>query len=469
MTDHHLEHDERSTRMRLYGACAAASLAGLLFGLDTGVIAGALRFIKRSFHPGTFGLEGIVSAILLGAAVGAVLGGLGGRWMGRRRLLQGAGVLFVLGAVGCALAPGVAALVGARFVLGLAVGLAAFAAPLYLAEIAPPAQRGLLVSTYQLLVTVGILVAYLSDTAWSSSGDWRGMFAVLAIPGAVFLAAGFFLPESPRWLLQHGRESAARETLLGLGRRPTAAAEEIHEIAAQLATAQRGWQLWRHNVNVRRSVALGVLLQVMQQLTGINVVLYYAPRIFQALGYGSTAQMEFTVLLGLVNVMATVIALVFVDRWGRKPILYTGFLTMSLAMAAVAVLHGASLGPVGADLAVVMLVVFIVGFAMSAGPVVWTLCAEIQPLQARDFGIGVSTVTNWIANMIVAATFLTLLEALGTTGTFWLYAGFNALFLLTTFQWVPETRGISLEAIEARLLAGRPLRHLGDSSLSLPP
>lgn len=449
------------SRHRLFWASVPAALAGLLFGLDTGVIAGALRFIKASFHPGTRGLEGIVSVILLGAAVGAALGGLGGRRLGRVRLLRLAGGLFVLGALACAGAPGVPLLVAGRFVLGLAVGFAAFTAPLYLAEIAPPSRRGLLVSAYQLLVTVGILLAYLSDTALSGSGDWRAMFGVLAVPGAIFLVGCLFIPESPRWLLTRGEEGRARDVLRGLGRSPEVAEREVREIAARLETPQHGWELWRHDPNVRRSVALGVLLQVMQQLTGINVVMYYAPRIFRALGYAPALQMDFTILVGLVNVLATVAALFLVDRWGRKPILYAGFAAMAVSMASVALVLGSGGGPLADHVAVVMLLVFIVGFAMSAGPIVWTLCAEIQPLQARDFGIGVSTVANWVANMIVAATFLSLLDVLGRAETFWLYAGFNAAFILLTLLWVPETRGVSLEKLEGRLLKGVPLRALG--------
>jgi MFS transporter, SP family, galactose:H+ symporter len=226
----------------------------------------------------------------------------------------------------------------------------------------------------------------------------------------------------------------------------------------------QGWGLFRSNPNFRRSVWLGVMLQVMQQLTGINVVMYYAPRIFGLAGYGSAHdQLWGTVIVGVVNVAATFIAIGLVDRWGRKPILYTGFTVMALALATLgAMLHVGISGGTSQMIAVAMLLIFIAGFAMSAGPMIWILCAEIQPIKGRDFGIAASTFVNWVANTIAGATFLTLLNTLGHAQTFWLYAVMNAAFLLLTLWLVPETKGVSLEQLERNLMAGRPLRQLGE-------
>ena len=239
-------------------------------------------------------------------------------------------------------------------------------------------------------------------------------------------------------------------------------AREAADIEEQLKTPQRSWDLFAENPNFRRSVFLGALLQIMQQFTGMNVVMYYAPRIFQEMGYDTAAQMWFTALVGLTNVLATFIAIALIDRWGRKPILYTGFAVMAVGLGVVgALMNGGINGQTEQYTCVAMLLFFIVGFAMSAGPLVWTLCSEIQPLKGRDFGIGVSTFTNWITNMVVGFTFLSLLNSIGNASTFWLYAALNAVFIVLTFWLVPETKGVTLEQIERNLMAGKRLRDIG--------
>jgi SP family galactose:H+ symporter-like MFS transporter len=439
-----------------------AAMAGLMFGLDIGVISGAEQWIQKEFAVSDQAIERIVGAMMLGAALGA----LGAGWLsfalGRKRSLILGGVLFVLGSLLCALAWSPQALIGARLVLGLAIGIATFAAPMYIAEIAPEEKRGAMITSYQLMITIGILVAFLSDTAFSASGAWRWMLGIIAVPGVLFLLGVFVLPDSPRWLVLRGRAAEAEQVLLKLRGNADAVKRELAEIAESNQTQQLGWHLFQQNSNFRRSVGLGVLLQIMQQLTGMNVVMYYAPRIFGQMGYATGAQMWFTAIVGLTNVLATLIALGLVDRWGRRPILFVGFAVMAVGLGAVGALLNAGAAAQGTQLfAVGMLLVFIVGFAMSAGPLVWTLCSEIQPLHGRDFGIGASTLTNWIANMLVGASFLTLLDTFGTAQTFWLYAGLNVVFLLVTFWLVPETRGVTLEQIERKLMAGTRLRDIG--------
>lgn len=226
---------------------------------------------------------------------------------------------------------------------------------------------------------------------------------------------------------------------------------------------QSGWALFINNKNFRRAVYLGVLLQVMQQFTGMNVIMYYAPKIFDLAGFASTSQQMWgTVIVGLVNVLATFIAIGLVDRWGRKPTLILGFIVMALGMGTLGTMMNIGISSVFAQyFAVIMLLIFIVGFAMSAGPLIWVLCSEIQPLKGRDFGITCSTATNWIANMIVGATFLTMLNSLGSAHTFWVYAGLNVIFIFITLALIPETKNISLEHIERNLMQGKPLRKIG--------
>ena len=442
--------------------CVLAALAGLMFGLDIGVISGATQFIQAEFRIDDRTIEWIVSAMMLGAAIGA----LGAGWMssalGRKRSLILAATLFVAGSLLSGWAWSPATLIGARFVLGLAIGVATFTAPLYLAEVAPVRIRGAMISTYQLMITIGILVAFLSDTAFSYSGNWRWMLGVIAIPGALFLLGVLLLPDSPRWLMMRGRKAEAVVVLTRLRGDAAVVVSEVADIEEQLKTPQRGWHLFLQSSNFRRSVGLGVLLQVMQQFTGMNVVMYYAPRIFEGMGYNTESQMWFTAIVGLVNVLATFIAIGLVDRLGRKPILYIGFTVMALGLGVVGtMMHLGIRTHVEQMFTVAMLLTFIVGFAMSAGPLIWTLCSEVQPLKGRDFGIGCSTFTNWIANMIVGVTFLSLLNGIGNAATFWLYAGLNLVFLVITFLLIPETKGVTLEQIERNLMAGKPLREIG--------
>ncbi len=456
--------DGSARRARTYAALVTTigAVGGLLFGLDVGVIAGAEQFIQREFGIGDGMLEHVVSSMMWGAAIGAALAAwLAGRF-GRKRALGFAAGLFVAGALFSAAAWSPASLIAARVILGFSVGIAAFASPVYIAEVAPRQTRGAMVSMYQLMITIGIVVAYLSDTGFSYLESWRWMLGVIAIPGALFMVGVTVLPESPRWLALKLRAAEAESVLHRLRGDARLAREELTEIDRQLASPQQGVRLFIHNRNFRRAVAFGVAMQVVQQLTGINVVVYYAPRIFADMGYDTAAQMVFTAGVGVANMLATLIAIRWTDRIGRKPILYAGFATMAISLAVFGFLvHIGMPGMVEHTLAIALLLVFVIGFGCSAGPLDWILCSEVQPLKGRDFGMGASASANWIFTGIVGATFLTLLDRLGSANTFWLYAGFNALSLLFTFLWVPETKGVMLEHIEQKLMRGVRLRDIG--------
>jgi len=442
--------------------CILAALAGLMFGLDIGVISGATQFIQAEFGVSDHTIEWIVSAMMFGAAVGAAFAGWLSVRLGRKRSLILGAALFVAGSLLCGGAWSPDTLIAARFILGIAIGIAAFTAPLYLAEVAAEDVRGAMISIYQLMITIGIFIAFLSDTAFSYSGNWRWMLGVIAIPGALFLVGLLMLPDSPRWLIMRQRKDEAIGVLQRLRGDPAIVAREAADIEEQLATPQQGWRLFLENRNFRRSVALGIALQLVQQFTGMNVVMYYAPRIFRDMGYDTAMQMWFTAAVGLTNVLATFIAIGLVDRWGRRPILYAGFTVMAIGLGVVGtMMHLGIAGHVEQAFTVAMLLVFIVGFAMSAGPLIWVLCSEVQPLKGRDFGIGCSTFTNWIANMIVGATFLSLLNGIGHAATFWLYAALNLIFLSFTYLFVPETKGVTLEQIERNLMRGVRLRDIG--------
>lgn len=444
----------------------AAGMAGLLFGLDIGVISGALPFITTHFDLTHQLQEWVVSAMMLGAALGAVSTGWISFKLGRKASLTAGAALFIIGSLGSSLAPNVPILIIARVLLGFAVGIASYVAPLYLSEMSDKESRGKLISMYQMMVTIGILIAFISDTALSYGGHWRLMLGVISLPAILLMSAVFGLPDSPRWLASKGKFTKAKEILLVLNADESKAEEELSDINESLKVKQEGWGLFKANKNVRRAVYLGMLLQAMQQFTGINIILYYAPKIFSEAGFATTEQqMIATVICGATNVLATLIAMKTVDKQGRKPILKIGFGGIALGTF----LLGVCLFMIDAGytalwisiIAVIATLFTIASFAMSAGPVVWILCSEIQPLKSRDFGIACSTTMNWICNMIIGATFLTLLNNAGTAQTFWIYTGMNMLFIALTMLLVPETKGVSLEKIEKNLMEGKPLKDIG--------
>ncbi|MBV6816908.1 sugar porter family MFS transporter [Rahnella sp. PD12R] len=453
-------HTNRQTLL----VCLLAALAGLLFGLDMGVIAGALPFLAQEFGLSSHQQEMVVSVMMLGAALGALCSGPLCTRIGRKKTLLIGAALFVAGSVGCAFAPDLQILIVSRFLLGAAVGVASFVAPLYLSEIAPEHIRGSMISLYQLMITIGILAAFLSDTAFSQSGNWRWMLGIITFPALILFAGVLTLPESPRWLMMKNKSELAEKVLLLLRSTKSEAHIELEAIRQSVQMKQRGWHLFRANSNFRRTTCLGVLLQFMQQFTGMTVIMYYAPKIFAIAGFASTQQQMWgTVIAGLTNVLATFIAIGLVDRWGRKPILKLGFSVMAICMALMGWMFFTGITSLTQQyIAVTLLLIFIVGFAMSAGPLIWVLCSEIQPLAGRDFGVTCSTMANWIANMIIGATFLTLIDTVGSAGTFWLYAALNVVCIVLTLIFVPETKNISLENIEKNLMAGLPLRSIGN-------
>ncbi|KEA51991.1 arabinose:proton symporter [Mangrovibacter sp. MFB070] len=456
---------QKARRMNLFVSISAA-VAGLLFGLDIGVISGALPFITHHFTLSSQAQEWVVSSMMLGAALGALFNGWLSFRLGRKYSLMAGAILFILGSLGSAMSTNLEILLMSRVVLGVAVGIASYTAPLYLSEMASENVRGKMISMYQLMVTLGILLAFLSDTALSYSGNWRAMLGVLALPALALLVMVVFLPNSPRWLAAKGQHSQAEKVLRMLRDSSEKAREELNEIRESLKVKQGGWALFKSNHNVRRAVFLGMLLQAMQQFTGMNIIMYYAPKIFQMAGFTSTEQqMIATVVVGLTFMLATFIAVFTVDKSGRKPALKIGFTVMALGTLILGyclmqVESGHSSGALS-WLSVGMTMMCIAGYAMSAAPVVWILCSEIQPLKCRDFGVTCSTTTNWVSNMIIGATFLTLLDSIGAAGTFWLYTALNVLFIIVTFVLIPETKNVTLEHIERNLMTGKKLRDIG--------
>lgn len=437
---------------------AVISTAGILFGYDQGVISGALSGIEKDFDTSTTTLEIITSWVTLGALIGALVAGVTADRFGRRATVIGAGVLFIVGALVEAVAPGSAVLVVGRLVVGFAVGIASVAAPLYAAEMAPTHLRGRFVSGYQLGITFGIFIAYLVDELLDA-GDWRIMLGASTVVGVALIVLILPLPDTPRWYLKAGRKQNARDALIKVAGDPdpdrTIAEQEADESADQQATWSTAFSSrWRTPLMV------GVGLAVFQQITGINAIIYYADKIFDAAGFTTVAQQTAatTWAIGAVNVLATLIAVAFVDRLGRKPLLLTGLIGMGVSLTAVGFaflslgdisLEGSSQGvSTAGTLTLVALVVYIASFAFSMGPVVWTIINEIYPREVRGRMVSIATAVNWFSAWVVSQFFLSLVNAIGEAQTFWLFA----LLCLVAFVWiwrkVPETKDRSLEEIE---------------------
>ncbi|QDH17643.1 sugar porter family MFS transporter [Swingsia samuiensis] len=450
-----------TTRATILGILAA--LAGLMFGLDTGVVAGALPFIATDFHASD-ALQGwIVSSMMAGAAFGSLIAGRVSARFGRTGAMLFAAILFLAGTLFCACATLPSILIIGRIFLGFAVGIAAFAAPLYISEITVESARGAMISFYQLMVSLGIFLAFISDSLLASGGHWRWMLGIMAVPAIIFLGIVLILPHSPRWLMMRGKKDHARRVLKSLRSDEEVAEAELADIQARLQkSSDAGWRLFKSNPNFRRTVFLGILLQVMQQLTGINALLYYAPRVFQAAHFGTNAAIWATTLVGLVNMTLTGVAIMCVDKWGRRPLLILSCVIAGTSLLGVGVLLALGAQTFSAQLALCgFVLLFVAGFAIGEGPLVWTLCSEVQPTRGRDFGIGCSTVTNWVANWAISNTFPLVMGHYGAAKTFMLFAAFNGLFALVTLMFVPETKGVSLETLETNLFAGKRLRDLG--------
>ncbi len=445
---------------------AVILVAGVLFGYDQGVIAGALIGIEKEWDVSTRLTEVITSWVTLGALVGALVAGTVADRIGRRAAVMAAAVLFVAGAVVEAASPNPSVLVVGRLVVGFGVGVASVAAPLYAAEMAPTRVRGRFVSWYQFGITFGIFLAYLVDQLLSSGDRWRAMLGVSAVPAILLVLLILPLGDTPRWYLTKGREDDARRAVERI--RPDDPDAGMAEIEASIAedVPQASWgQVFSRRW--RTPLLLGIGLAVFQQVTGINAIIYYANKIFAAAGFESVADQTAatTWAIGAVNVVATLIAVAFVDRLGRRPLLLAGLVGMGLSLTAVGFAFR-SLAQIPEDpvtqtarvsnsgvIALVGLVVYIASFAFSLGPVVWTLINEIFPRDIRGRGVSVATAFNWGSAWLVSQFFLSLTDSIGQAATFWLFAALCLVAFVWIWRYVPETRGRSLEEIEEMWVA----------------
>lgn len=442
----------------LIRVCVIAAIGGLLFGYDTGVISGALLFIKDDLNASDFEQEAIVAAVLLGAMFGAGASGYLADRISRRWTKVISGSVYLVGALGCAVSINAEMLIGFRFLLGLAVGTASFVSPLYIAEMAPPSIRGGLVSFNQLAITSGILIAYITNFLFQDvSGDWRWMLGIAAVPGAILAVGMLSVPQTPRWLVSAGRTEKAREVLRRLrsGDRDADVDGEIDDIVAAEREEQRA--SWRDLLTpkLRPVLVVGMVLALAQQFVGVNTVIYYAPTILADTGLSDSGALARTVLVGVTNVVFTVVAVLLLDRVGRRKLLIGGTVGMVAGLLTLAVyFSSAALQQNAGYLALAGLLIFIASFAIGLGPVFWLMISEIFPMGVRSVAMAACTITNWGANFVVAQTFLSLGNLITRQGVFYLYTVLAVLSLVFFVRRVPETRGRSLEEVQAELTGG---------------
>ena len=432
----------------VYLIAAVAALGGLLFGFDTAIINGALVFLKKDFGLTDAQTELAASSILFGAVVGAAIAGWLTDRYGRRRLLFGAALLFTLSAIAAALPRTLTEFMVARLAGGIAIGVASLLVPLYIAEISPARIRGKLVTLNQLAIVSGILLAYVASYYLAGLGlglaAWRWMFAAAAVPSLLFMVTLLLVPESPRWLLGRGRAVEALGTLTRLNG-PAAAAAEAAEIQAALADEQ-GEAASLSQPRLRRPLRIAVVLAVLQQVTGINTILYYGSIIFtEHSGQSASSAIGANALIGGINFAGTIVALFVIDRVGRKPLLLFASGGMALALGALVVglqLHAPGPWLLG------LIMLYVACFAVGLGPGVWVVITEIFPNAVRGRAASLATVALWVACTLISFTFLSLVKAAGLAGAFGLYAILSALTFIFVWRAVPETKGRTLEEIE---------------------
>ncbi len=436
-----------------------ASLGGLLFGYDTGVIAGANEFLQTEFHL-TAAMTGLVSSSIdLGAMVGVLLAGFLGDSLGRKKALMIAGVTFIVCSLITAASNGVAMLVIGRFLGGIGIGLASLLSPMYIAEIAPARIRGRLIGSNQLAIVSGIFIVYFVNAAivsshtavWNQTIGWRWMFGMGVIPGLIFFLLLFFVPESPRFLVTRGKDDNA----LGILRRvngSTQAAQDLVDIRESIKEVPDSFWKEIMSPGIRKALGIGVLLAIFQQFTGTNAVGYYAPMIFKAAGAGTNASFYDTVWIGVIKVVFVIVLMLIVDRVGRKRLLvWNGFF-----MAGFLTLLGIAFALPQMITWLVMGLVFLhtIAYELSWGGGVWIVLAEIYPNSIRGRAMSIASFALWFATYLVAQFFPILLQAIGGTFTFWIFAVFCIIMAIFMKRVVPETSGKSMERIQSDWVHG---------------
>lgn len=463
---------------------AIASTGGLLFGFDTGVISGALPFLRESWDLTSNQQEIITTAVLVGAVLGALSSGRITDIVGRKKVIIATSIIFAVGSILTGAAPSMMFLAISRVVLGIAIGISSFAVPLYISEISPTKYRGALVSSFQLMITIGIVASYFSDLYFADEANafsWRWMFYVGVFPAIILFIGMLFVPETPRFLISKGRDEEGRKVLEKI-EDPELVDDAVAQIKEEIGLDRDAVgfkELFSKTWRVPLSIAIGIMF--VQQFVGINTVIYYAPTIFLIAGFeGARAAITATIAVGLVNVGSTVLSMFLIDKIGRRKLYFIGVTGMMIALATLAAFFffKDDLGDNLKWVTVGTVLVYIMFFAISLGPLGWLIISEIFPLRIRGVGMSVGALSNWFFNGIVAFTFLKLAwlftgdgmeitnkvikdgqEVVQTdpnpAGAFFLYALVAVLGLIWGYKYIPETKGVTLEKIEQHWRDGK--------------
>ena len=463
-----------------------AATGGLLFGFDTGVISGAIPFFQKAFGIADNWVEIITTAGLVGAVIGAMFSGRLADIIGRKKVILASAVIFAIGAIWSGVSPTAMMLVFARFFIGIAIGVSSFAVPLYIAEISPTKTRGTLVSMFQLLITIGIMVSYLSDSAFAVPDGhpdyttcWRPMFYVGVFPAIIMFVGMIFLPETPRWLISKGHDEKCRQVLEKV-EDPSLVEEVISKMKAEVEMDKKNKVRWtdifKKWLRVPLTIAIGIMF--VQQFTGINTIIYYSPKIFLMSGFADAqAAVWASVSVGVVNVLFTILSLFMIDRLGRRKLYFIGLTGLVVALIAMGTCFAlqATLGDSIKWLTISLVWVYIIFFAISLGPLGWLIISEVFPLSVRGIGSSIGALSNWLFNGVVAFTFFKIVKGLTMPGTsiilkgedlgnpagaFFLYAIVGILGLIWGYFYIPETKNVTLEKIEEHWRQGKLPRDL---------
>lgn len=439
------------TTLYFFGA-----LGGILFGYDLGVIAGILVLLSKDWHLTAFTKGAVTASLSIGAMIGAALAGRAGDRLGRRTTIMLAAGIVIVGTVACMLAQNVGTMTVTRGVIGLGIGCSSATVPTYLSELAPARLRGAMASLNQIFIVSGILIAFLVDYWLASTGNWRGMFAGALVPAAILLVGLLFLPETPRWLLKRGREQEARAVLASTHGESGADAEiaTIREVIRLDAEQRPRWRdlgaAW-----VRPMLFVALVLAVGQQFSGVNAINAYFPTMLVSLGFTTSTALLSAVALGVTKLLFTAWVVFVVDRWGRKPLLLIGNVVMAATLVAAGLViddvhhHQTALG----SLTLVFLILYLAGYELGWGAVVWVMMAEVFPLKVRAAGMGVASVVLWASTGIITGIFPTMSDPkkLGLGHSMWVFAAVSVVLFVLVRRYVPETKGRSLEQIELDL------------------
>jgi len=457
---------KKFTNKYLITIASVAAIGGFLFGFDAGVISGTLNFLRdtNGFGLNDSQIEWVTTSVILGAMVGAGFCGRLADIFGRKKLILVASLIFTFGALFTGLAPDYLSLLIGRLVLGIGIGIASFTVPLYISEISPASKRGSFVSLNQLMIAVGGKFSYLSDFLLANDNDpycWRWMLLVGVIPAVILLIGLFFLPETPRWLILKGFEEKGIQVLRKV-EAPELINESIKNIKAEINSKKdvtSTKELLKPWLRMPLFIAMGIMF--FQQATGINTIVYYSPVIFKMAGIQSnTMSILPSLIIAVFVLLATIFSIYLIDKLGRRKIFFIGLSGMILSLFATGLSFHMGLGDNLKYFALGTILLYNSFYAFSLGPLGWLIVSEVFPLKVRGAGMSIGSFINWLANALVAFTFLKLVNALTPAGAFWTYSFIGVIALIWGYFYLPETKGVTLEKIENHWKQGKKPREL---------